>query len=485
MTDPETPDRLPSRGSPSGESGEGPGSDGWRRRTLLRRALAGTVGILSLSGCGGQRDRDRSTDELASPPRGDVDPPATPVPPPFDSVTDLTDLGVDPTGGEPIGDVISDAASDGELLFLPSGEYPIEESLDLSGLDRFGIVGDGATIVPMEDASGTLFFVGGDGAIHIRNLQFDFTENNTDIRALDVRAPDDLRISDVTVNGQIEGGRGAVRVDVTDSDGSGVVERLRLPDGSVPEEQVTGCYVGDDNRGEITFSDCHIVGFGDNGLYADPAVGRIIVDGGYYANNGIANVRVRAGSVVRNVHVRCDDASKGFENMRGIRLTNSEPAADAEPPLVENCRVEMIDVSSSDGGITLSSELPSMTVRDTEIRIDADDVHGVWAKTPADSLRDATEKLWVDCEGVTVTGEADNEFAIKIDGRGGCTLSGIDVSHAATNRNGVGFQRSHDNVLRDATVDVGGAAIVLQEATLETIDTNVTPDEIRTLTEDE
>ncbi|WP_049985931.1 hypothetical protein [Halobellus rufus] len=458
---------------------------GLTRRSVLRRVAAGTAGIASVAGCGGRRERDRTTDELVPPPSpGDDVATATPVPPPFDSVTDLSEFDVDPTGGA-IGNAIEEVADDGDLLVLPEGTFTIEESLDLSGLDRFGLVGNETTLVPTEGASGTIFFISAEGTIHVSDLRFDYSANGVGSRALDVRAPGEIRIRDVTVNGRLDGGRGAVRIDVTDPDGTGLVERLRLPDGSVSGERVTGCYVGDDNRGEITFADCRIVGFSDNGLYADPAVGRMVVDGGYYANSGISNVRVCAGSVVRNVHVRCDDHSRGFDNMRGIRLNNAEPRADVEPTLVENCRIEMIDVSSSDGGIILTSAVPSMVVRNTEIRVDADGVNGIWAKTPAESLREHDAELWVDCEDLTVTGDADDQFAVKIDGRGGSTLTGIDVSHAATNRNGIGFQDSYDNVIRDATVEVGGIPVLLQEATVELFDTNVQPTEVETLTEDE
>jgi len=73
-------------------------------------------------------------------------------------------------------------------------------------------------------------------------------------------------------------------------------------------------------RGEIRFVDCHVAGFPDNGLYASPAPGVVTVSGGRYANNGIANVRVSDGSEVRGVHVICDEARDGVQNMRGIRL---------------------------------------------------------------------------------------------------------------------------------------------------------------------
>lgn len=450
---------------------------------MLRRA-AGTVGVLSLAGCGGRPDTDEPT-EKETPPTEESDSTETAVPSPFDTVTELTETGFDPTGEEPISEAIADAASDGVLLSLPSGTFPIGEGLTLRGLDRFGIAGKDTTIVPSSETSGTVLFARGTGAVHISNLQFDLSAEDIGRRALDIRSPDDIVIRDVSVTGRLDGGRGPVRIDVTDPDGSGLIERLRLPDGSVADERVTGCYVGDGNRGDITFSDCEIVGFSDNGLYAEPNVGRMVVDGGYFANSGISNVRVPAGSVVRDVHIRCDDDSRGFDNMRGIRLNHSEPQVGEDPTVIENCRIEMLDLTYSDGGIVLSSALPSMIVRDTEMRIDADDVDGIWAKAPEAPLRDSESTLFVNCDGVTITGKGDNRFAIQIDGRGGSTLTGIDVSQSAANRNGIGFKQSHDNVIRDARVNVGGIPILLQEATVETIDTNVRPTEIESRPEED
>ena len=47
-------------------------------------------------------------------------------------------------------------------------------------------------------------------------------------------------------------------------------------------------------------------------------------------------------------------------------------------------------------------------------------------------------------------------------------LTDVDVTQPGAERNGIEFKRSHDNTLRDARIAVGGEAIVLSEATVET-----------------
>ncbi|MDZ5812786.1 hypothetical protein U4E84_15680, partial [Halorubrum sp. AD140] len=368
------------------------------RRAFLSRltAATGAVGALgALAGCGGSDTSDTSdAEEPSTPP--DPEEPAIPpdlqgpdgpfdsVPAPFDSIADLAEFGADPSAAGSLEAAVTDAAADGRLLFLPSGRYRMEGVLELSGVARFGLVGGEATRVPSSGTTET-----DDGSVLLDSLHFDLGGNGVESRAVDARVSDRLELFDVSVTGTLDAGRGAVRVDVTDPDGSGVVERLSLRDGAAAETTATGCYVGDENRGSITFRDCEIEGFPDNGLYAAPSRGRIVVEGGYYANNGIANVRVRSGSVVRGVHVRCDAGDRPLKNMRGIRLSNDAPTADAEPTVVEDVVVEMVDVTGSDGAITLSEEVAAAEIRDATVVVHADDVRALWAKTPHQSIQSA------------------------------------------------------------------------------------------------
>jgi len=125
-----------------------------------------------------------------------------------------------------------------------------------------------------------------------------------------VSADDQIVAKNLTVRGEIDVRQDVLRFDVTSKSGQALVRDVNLPDGGVPGMGVTGMEVGDKNHGDIRFVDCHVAGFPDNGLYADPPEGRVEVLGGTFLNNGIAGVRIETAneSVVRGVHVRCDDA---------------------------------------------------------------------------------------------------------------------------------------------------------------------------------
>lgn len=438
------------------------------RRSVLARTVALAAATASLAGCSDSTEPSKKTTPEEPSDGSDGNVPS--VPDPFDRFVDLAEFGADPDGNEPIGHILQEAAGDGRLLSLPPGRYLLDNAPDLSGIERFGLVGNDATIAPSSEADGTLLFADNDGATDflIDNLTVDFSDTDVNERALDVRVPDGLLVRDLTVTGTFDGGRSPVRVDVTDPDGTGMIQGLTLPDGGAPGTTVTGCYVGASSRGTITFKNCRIEGFPDNGLYADPPAGRIVVDGGYYANNGISNIRVRGGSLVTGVHVRCNDTESSFQNMRGIRLNDYEPDPDSEASVIENSLIEMLGVPSSDGAVTLSSDLARAEVNDTEIRVDAEGVHAIWVKAPHEDLRTASASPRFRCKNVDIVGDADNGVAIQIDKRDGCMLDGVDVDQPGENRNGLQFYQSRNNTLRNSRVEVGGEPIRLTDSTLET-----------------
>ncbi|MFC7137890.1 hypothetical protein ACFQRB_18465 [Halobaculum litoreum] len=263
-------------------------------------------------------------------------------------------------------------------MYLPAGDYRIADSVSIGGAERVGLVGDDATIVPSEGNDDTIVSFGWPQPVEralFAGITFDFTAENTGGRPLLSRA-DNMLVEDVAVDGEADVDQDLFRVDVTDAGGQGIVRRLFLPDGAPPDTKVTGCEVGDDTRGDVSFIDCEIDRFPDNGLYANPPKGTVRVIGGKYKNNGVAGVRVEVAddAVVRGVHVRCDDATNGGANMRGIRLRAGRSV------LVEDCLVEMMEVTSSDGGSRSppnSSRRPSATV---------------WsASTPAGSTRSGSK----------------------------------------------------------------------------------------------
>ncbi len=445
------------------------------RRSFCKRTSISVAGIAVLAGCNDNPEEETTTTEPDD--NGDDPDSNEPsLPDGFDRLENVVDHGADPSGGESLLPVLESIDPDGAILYLPPGQYRMDGSWKPEEFQRTGVIGNDATIVPDPGTQTYLFSIDGRGdgvEIRVEGLTFDFTHPDAGGRMVHLKVRDELLVRDITARGTVKDGPSLVRVDVTDPDGEGVVERLRLADGATVESGITGCYVGNDNRGDITFRNCRIEGFPDNGLYADPPAGSITVDGGHFANCGISSVRVRGGSVVRNATVRCDEDRLDFDNMRGIRLTDYEPQDTPEPAVVENCRVEMYDVSHSDGAIELSGQLARAIVRDTQILTDADDVPAFNAKRPNSVFVEFGIQPSVEMENVTVTGSAADGEAIAIVGRNECLLEDIDIRQTGQRRGGISFRGSADNVIRNARINVTGEPISLDDSDAETLDVDV------------
>jgi len=440
-----------------------------RRRFIGGLGAAFSVG---LAGCGDRADPTTThTTRPAETPTHTVDEwtydPVTGTPPDprtvaddhdFSTVVDVTDLGADPSGDRPLGDAFDAHDGDDTLFVLPEGRYRVDRSI-VPELESVGIVGEGATIVPTEGFSDTLFGLGyPDPArkIVVDGLTFDYRAPATGGRPV-LAMGDHITARDLTVLGEEDVNQDLFRFDVTSADGQGTVERIRLPDGAPANTKVTGIEVGDDNRGDIDFVDCYVDGFPDNGLYADAPAGRVRVEGGFYRNNGIAGVRVESdGGIVRNVHVRCD-ADVGGDNMRGIRLRAGANV------LVENCLVELVDVTTSDGAIALSSELASATVRNCELRVDADDVNALRVKSSNSPT--AREGPFV-FENITVSGTAAGGAGVNVADRRNCTFRDVCIRGAGASRNGISADNVH-GVVENAHISVTGRALAFENSTIQ------------------
>ncbi|QLG64135.1 right-handed parallel beta-helix repeat-containing protein [Halorarum salinum] len=440
-----------------------------KRRALLAAAAGASVG---LAGCGG-REPESEPEPWGEPPPADrpnLDDVADAWG--IDEVVDLEEHGVDPFGTEPIEGTLEEVAADGRLLYLPPGRYRLEETWEFTEFDSFGLVSDGATVVPEEGFDDEVIELGAPGTasrLLVEGLRFDFRADRTGGRPIVARVDDDLLLRDVSVSGRQDVDTDTVRVDVASPDGVGRIERLRLPDGAVAMRPgITGCEVGDDTRGDLTFADCHVEGFSDNGLYADPPEGRVRVLGGYYANNDVASVRVNAdaGSIVRGVHVRCDEPRQRFENMRGIRLRGGDDV------LVEDCLVEMLAVTESDGGVTFSTELTSATMRDSHVHVDADGVNAIRIKHAQESRGLFGRGGSFRVENVTVTGSAATGAAIQANERDDCVFEGLCVHQTGRNRTGVSATRVN-GAIRDAHFAVTDRPYRFTNSNIETTDVSV------------
>ncbi|MFC7134045.1 MULTISPECIES: right-handed parallel beta-helix repeat-containing protein [Salinibaculum] len=436
------------------------------RRTYLK--ALGAAGVAGLAGCAtfdpdgdetpepgpGPKPTETETATATATPTETPRTPTEQIPHTgrFDTVVDLAEAGADTEANESVVDVLEDNLTDDTLVYLPPGRYLVDRTMRAKSFVNLGIVGKEATIVP-EPGFGSVFFdLGRPGQasdLLFEDVTFDFREPGVGSRPVSALVDDGLVVRNLFVTGRQDTGQGMLRVDVTDADGTGLVENLQIPDGAVFETSSNGVLVGDNHTGTIRFENCRVEGFPDNGLYADPQHGSVEVVGGYYANSNIANVRIGNDSVVRDVHVRCDAAPDQFSNMRGIRITHGDGA------VVEDCTVEMRRVAGSDGGITFGKGCESATVKDTRIRVDADNVNAVQIKHPEGVAGDERIEL----DSLKITGGAASSSAVEVHQRRDCTFKNLTIKQSGDDRDGFLIDRS-TAAIRDCWVEVTGQPIV-------------------------
>jgi hypothetical protein len=379
----------------------------------------------------------------------------------YATVVDVTEAGAGGNGQRSIDDVLRAESDDDTALFFPPGRYTMTETWQLDEFSKLALVGKGAVVRPPQGFDGTLFGFGTEDSasdLRFEGIDFDFSARNTGARPIHGTVADDLYVRDVAVRGRQDVDQDSVRFDVTDPDGTGRVERLSLPDGGDTEYANTGIYVGEATRGKLSFVDCHVAGFPDNGLYASPAQGPIRVIGGRYENNGIAGVRVSGGSRIQGVTVRCDSTRDGLENMRGIRLRSGEDI------VVKDSTIQMRSVTESDGAITMAEWLESASIENTVIETNADNVPGITAKPPTSDLDGETA---VALSHVTIRGAASEGSAVAVFERSGCEFEQLCIDQQGANRNGIQLADSQSNTLRRSTIAVTGQPLVLENATVD------------------
>lgn len=432
------------------------------RRKLLASLTVGASGT-ALAGCESETDEStgRSTGESPTPTptpserSGRVQGQSTPtrrqrLAERYGTVVDLAEAGASPEGDRDLVPFLESYAGDDTLLYLPEGRYLIDDWFKLHEFEDFAIYGEEATLVPAADYSDKPILVlgGTDRArgLHVEGIAFDFRNHGYLHQPLKALVTDGLAVQDVSV----AGASGGVRVEVTSPEGTGRVRNLQLPNGRYSGS--TGCYVGKPHRGELTLEGCYIAGYPGNGIYASNANGPVRVLGGTFVNNGIASVRLPANSLVRGATVECDTTDPLFRNMRGIWVRGPNTT-------VENCSVTLRRVTGSDGGIVTAS---TTQVRDTEIRVDADDVYAILGNdTSAGAGSDGDRSRF---ENVRISGEAGGSDTVYMIGQEGCRFENVTISQTGPDRNGIHFYRTADATVRESRIDVTGEAIVSEES---------------------
>src|SRR5699024_10615924 len=232
----------------------------------------------------------------------------------------VADAGCDPTGTDPCDQQIRDAADDYTLLKFPEGEYKLTERNFIYNKTNVGFLGtaDGRFSVPERFNDDLLVVDSGTGVL-FEGIDIDQTADGA-TPSLHLGAEDNLRVHDVELIGQgihpdsipkgqpgwnpghgPENGNPDVQdffyPIVRSPDGTGLVTNLVANNHGLmgtynAGNGRSGIWVGTENRGTITFEECHIEEFGSNGTYTSRTYGMVQYEGGIYRNNDNNQIRL-------------------------------------------------------------------------------------------------------------------------------------------------------------------------------------------------
>lgn len=385
----------------------------------------------------------------------------------FETVVNVADAGADSSGEDPINPVLADYVGDDTLLYFPPGRYRLDP-WEVIGYRNLGIVGEEATLVPPAGERGYWLMFG-----ELRDLLFaGFT---LDCRATGVAPVNHVTVGrgtnvvrDVTLRGHRRAPKTGFEIAAAHPRGELRFENVSLPDGSTGGNAI---YVFPESVGSLVVKDCRVEHWSE-GLYASYQSGPFRVLGGYYANNGIDQVRVgggHQGALVRDVTVRVDNPTQPQHkpNMRGIWMEEGGRVR------IQDCDVAITDLSGtySSGGIVVGKQFGSVTVENTRIRTDAD-APAIHIRDPMDSLRGkfvpSLNRLpddWaVTCRNIHISGDAGSGRAILNARRDDCLFDSLCIDHQRGARDGIAVSRAEGCVVRDSTIDVTGDPLTTEEA---------------------
>ena len=425
------------------------GGIGLDRRQYLKLGAATAVGAVAFSG--------RSTAET----RDGVS---------FDRVVDaVDDLGMDPNGNEPIDDKLDSAWGSGTLIEFPAGEYLVTSTRNYyHDTNNAGIVGKTGDRSDVE-------FVFPDGFndrfLNVRygsDLLFgDFTIQQSDDWETGVGcsfAPDgDATIRNIEIAGNNPRGKQrGLALTVYNSNGvmnlDGYVRTGAGAVGDYPSG-TQAIFVNKKNNGTIYIRDAHVENAGENGIYASRSPGDVRIEGGHFANNDIASVRIAGdGSYVEGATFVIDtdnaDYRGSYDNVRGLWVESGGNGYVGGR--VENCDFILRSASNSGGLLRVQETAGDVEINNCRFHNETR-FATLFAKEP-DRISGSGPVKVRNCS-FTGSGSSDpRRAAIELLERDGSLVSDCCISMDGSQR-GVVVRRASSCTIRRSTIDVNSKAI--------------------------
>ena len=429
----------------------------------------------------------------------------------FERVLDgVDDLGLDPTGNQPVEGALGDAIQPGTLVELPPGEYLVTDYITVRNATNAGVRGTGT------DPSDVRFVFpdGNQGAENPNNftlfnvvVEKNFMFENFEIHQTDDKKTganilafvgDGLELHDVIWQGfnpVMKHASGVcLHARITTESGVGHVTGAKITDGGVmgtyPDRRM-GVLMTPGHVGEIQFSGLDIRELGSTAIRGTKCSGAVRIEDSYFENNDNGSIRIGGGdhpskqSYARNCTVVVDAArvehlpsGEVYEHTDGIRIDSSLEGWTGA--LVDNCEVRFESLPSGQTQVRGAIARPTygdhggFTVRDTTLRINCPGVPAVSATRPGSN---AATPHSVTLDNVHVTGTQtsnDGPAVFFIDDSDGSTVTDCCVSLPDTGLDGVRIDDSANCSVSSTDILVGGDATDFSGSNVDT--TNISND---------
>lgn len=419
----------------------------FNRRSYLKAGAATAIGTVGLSGQATAETRDGIS---------------------FNQVVDaVDDLGMDPNGNQAIDGKLDDAWGSGTLIEFPPGEYLVTREHNWFSDSNCGMVGKTGNREDVE----FVFPSGYDD--RFLNVRFGknwlighFTIQQTEDKQTGVGcsfAPDDnAKIRNLEIAGyNPRHKQRGLSMTVYESNGSALLDRYVRKGGSDVGDYPSGTQallISREHKGTIKITDPHVENAGENGIYASRCPGEVQIEGGYFANNDVASVRIAGeGSYVKDSTfvIDTDNAnnSGSFDNVRGLWIESGDQQFTGGR--VENCDFIMKSANNS-GGLLLVHT----TAGDVEIENCRFQNETRWGTLHALKPSNVSGSGPVNVRNCSFTGghSSPNHGAIDLEGRDQSLVSDCCIQMGGSNH-GVVVENASGCTVRRSTINVNGQMI--------------------------
>jgi hypothetical protein len=326
----------------------------------------------------------------------------------------VKDLGLDPTGGEPVQDKIANAAEPGMLIVCPKGSTFSWTGTAVIECDGpFGIVGEGwknskhppgpndkdAVTIKIENDGPTVIEFGTPAGL-FANFAVD-QRGPKQMVGMHFRTDSSILVQDLRTIGPHSSAYGkgtphtAPSLAPQTSDNAVVrVNRYVNVGGSKSGTKNSGgapiVWVGTSHHGKLQLIDCHIENSPDNGLYGGRTPGNTEIYRGLWRNNDVSQARMSGqGSRIDGAEIELDEKNytgvgtkQGFPSSNGIKW-DSKPTRENDPAggKIVNCDIRGLSEVGDDYGvgslITVFPTAGAVTIENTRIvcNIDANPLY--------------------------------------------------------------------------------------------------------------